>query len=117
MSVSKSRKSQKMGFTHVYDLHPFVMKPPPLIQRPSTVGGLDKRTADNYWKAYKPRAKDGECLFQLNYPHCVKSSQATSCILFAHNINFNLFFFWFCYSRAAEGDKAGEFHQFRVLAG
>ncbi len=56
-----------MGFTHVYDLHPFVVKPPPLIQRPSTVGGLDKRTADSYWKAYKPRVKDIKLFaFSLN---------------------------------------------------
>lgn len=58
--MAKSRKSHKMGFTHVYDIHPFVVKPPPLIQRPSTVGGLDKRTADSYWKAYKPRVSDSK---------------------------------------------------------
>ena len=64
--MTKSRKSHKMGFTHVYDLHPFVVKPPPLIQRPSTVGGLDKRTADSYWKAYKPRVKDSKSIVSLD---------------------------------------------------
>lgn len=58
---SKSKK-EKMAFAHVHDIHPFVNKPPPLIQRPSTVGGLDKRSADNYWRAYKPRKTEGRYL-------------------------------------------------------
>jgi hypothetical protein len=61
---AKSRRENgKVAYAHVQDIRPFVNKPPPLVQRPSTVGGLDKRAADNYWRAYKPRKGDGRSFF------------------------------------------------------
>jgi hypothetical protein len=63
---AKSRRENgKVAYAHVQDIRPFVNKPPPLVQRPSTVGGLDKRAADNYWRAYKPRKGDGRSLFAV----------------------------------------------------
>lgn len=36
-------------------IQPFVHKPPPVIQRPSTVGGIDKKYADLYWNIINPK--------------------------------------------------------------
>jgi hypothetical protein len=60
--TKSKRENGKVTFAHIHDIHPFVNKPPPLVQRPSTVGGLDKRSADNYWRAYKPRKAEGNLL-------------------------------------------------------
>ena len=65
MASPTKTKKEKLAFTQVHDIHPFVNKPPPLIQRPSTVGGLDKRSADSYWRAYKPRKGDGKLIYLL----------------------------------------------------
>lgn len=37
-------------FSHTHDISPFVSKNPPKLQRPMTVGGLDKKPAESYWK-------------------------------------------------------------------
>jgi hypothetical protein len=70
---AKSRRENgKVAYAHVQDIRPFVNKPPPLVQRPSTVGGLDKRAADNYWRAYKPRKGDGELCLRTVIRVCAK---------------------------------------------
>jgi hypothetical protein len=57
--AEKSTRRSKKSIVNVHDIHAFVDKTPPLIQRPTTVGGLDKRAADSYWKAYRPNKTDG----------------------------------------------------------
>jgi hypothetical protein len=74
---AKSRRENgKVAYAHVQDIRPFVNKPPPLVQRPSTVGGLDKRAADNYWRAYKPRKGDGELCLRSVIRVCARKMAA-----------------------------------------
>jgi hypothetical protein len=63
--AEKSTRRSKKSIVNVHDIHAFVDKTPPLIQRPTTVGGLDKRAADSYWKAYRPNKTDGITLWNI----------------------------------------------------
>jgi hypothetical protein len=40
-----------------YSIHPFIQRPRPVIQRPKTVGGMDKKYADAYWNKIHPSKK------------------------------------------------------------
>ena len=58
--LARNKKQGKLAFGQVCDMRPFIRKAPPAVQRASTVGGLDKRTAEHYWRAYKHKSSDGE---------------------------------------------------------
>jgi len=40
-----------------YSIHPFIQRSRPVIQRPKTVGGMDKKCADAYWNKLHPLKK------------------------------------------------------------
>lgn len=49
--VELGRKAEDLDYK--YDISNFINKPPPSMKRPLTVGGLDKKQADLYWKMLK----------------------------------------------------------------
>jgi hypothetical protein len=53
--------SKKLGEDDLkYDISSIIHRPAPKMKRPLTVGGLDKKSVDNYWKLLKNPNKDGK---------------------------------------------------------
>ncbi len=49
-----------------YDISTFINKSPPKLKRPLTVGGLDRKSAENCWKLIK-NPQDGKNLANVEF--------------------------------------------------
>lgn len=58
-STAAAAAATPVGYIKPVDIHPFVNRSKPVVQRRTTVGGLDKQHADSYWKAIRANQYEG----------------------------------------------------------